>query len=152
MLVAVARHPFLVRAPAELGWLHALGDEALNRPGIDEDILGLRPLADLGVALGDVDALDAGLLGKLTPFLARLRLLELETDILGDVDQRLLDEPGHHPRIGAAAGYGGGAAWVLAARRQYGFAQRVIRTRFRAQFRVEVEARPRLDHGVDVKR
>ena len=110
VLAAVRRHPFFVRAPAELGRLQAFRDEAFDRPGVDEDVHRLWLLGALGVALGDVDALDAGLLGQPRPFLARLRLLELEAEIGGDVQQRLLDEPRHHAGIGATAGHGGGAA------------------------------------------
>ena len=57
--VAAGRHGLLVRAPAELGGLQALGDEALDRPGVDEDAARLGLAGALGVALGDVDALDA---------------------------------------------------------------------------------------------
>ena len=150
--MAVLRHPLLMGAPAEFGRLHAFGQEALHRPGVDEHVHRLRLLGALGVALGDVDAFDAGLLGKLAPFLARLRLLELEADVLGDIEQRLLDEPGHHAGIGAAAGHRGDAAGLAAARGQHGLAQRIVGARLRTQFGVEVEARPGLDHGVDVER
>ena len=152
VLAAVRRHPFLVRAPAELGRLHALRQEALDRPGVDEDVHRLRALGALGVALGDVDALDADLLGEPAPVLAGLRLAELELEIARDVEQRLLDEPRHHARIGAAAGDRRRAARLAAPRRQHGFAQRIVRARLRPELGVEVEARPRLDHGVDVER
>ena len=69
----VGGRPFLVRAPAELGRLHALGEEALDRPGVDEDVARLRALGALGVALGDVDAFDAEPLRQPAPVLARLR-------------------------------------------------------------------------------
>ncbi len=57
--VAVRRQRLLVRAPAELGGLQALRDEALDRPGVDELAARLGVARALGVALGDVDALDA---------------------------------------------------------------------------------------------
>ena len=63
----------LVRAPAELGRLQALGDEALDRPGVDEDVPRLRLPGALRVALGDVDALDAERLGEPRPVLAASR-------------------------------------------------------------------------------
>ena len=141
-----------MRAPAEFGRLQALGDEALHRPGIDEGVHRLRLLGALGVALGDMDALDAGLLGEPAPLLAGLRLLELEADVAGDIEQRLLDEPGHHPRIGAAAADRGRAARLLAARGEDGLAQGVVRARLGTELGIEVEADPGLHHGVDVER
>src|SRR5882724_2313004 len=66
---AIIRHPRLMRAPAEFGRLHALGNKALHRPGVDEDVHRLRLLRALGVAFGDVDALDAELVGELAPAL-----------------------------------------------------------------------------------
>src|SRR5882757_2487842 len=79
-----------MRAPAELGRLQALGDEAFDGPGIDELALRLGIARPLGVALGDVDALHAGALHQATPILAGLRLDEIELELAGDVDQRLL--------------------------------------------------------------
>ena len=110
MRAGVLRHPLLVRAPAELGRLQALRHEAFDRPGVDEHAHGLRVLGALRVALGDVDALHAHALHELRPFIARLRLLVLEADVPGDVEERLLDEPGHHAGIGAAAVHRRGAA------------------------------------------
>src|SRR4029077_13309543 len=101
--------------PAKLGRLQALGNETLHRPCVDENTLWLGLLGALGVALSDMNAFDAGLLGKLAPFFARLRHFEFKADIFGDVEQSLLDEPGHHSRIGAAAGDRGGTPRLLAA-------------------------------------
>src|ERR1700733_649711 len=151
MLEAVLRYSLLVGAPAEFGRLHAFGQEAFHRPGVDEDLDRLRLFGALGVALGDMDAFDAGLLGERAPFLAGLRLLELQPEVGGDVQKRLLDEPRHHAGIGAAAGNRRGAAGSLAARRQHGLAQRIVRARFRPELCIEVEPGPGLDHGVDVK-
>ena len=106
----VLRHPGLVRAPAELGRLHALRHEAFHRPGVDEDAHRLLGLGALRVALGDVDALDADLLHQARPILAALRLVVSQAEIARDVEERLLDEPGHHAGIGAAAGHRRGAA------------------------------------------
>src|SRR5580692_10091251 len=125
MLEAVLRQLLLVRAPAELGRLHPFGEEALDRPGIDEDLDRLRLLGTLGVALGDMDAFDAEALGKLAPVFARLRFLDLQVEIARDIEERLLDEPGHHAGISAAAGDRRGAARRLAARLEHGLAQRV---------------------------
>ena len=41
------------------------------------------------------------------PVLFALRLRSLVAEILGEIDERLLDEPGHHAGIGAATGDGG---------------------------------------------
>ncbi len=70
VLLGVLRHPLFVRAPAEFGRLQAFGDEAFDRPGVPEDVERLRMLGALGVALGDVDALDADLLHQLRPAFA----------------------------------------------------------------------------------
>ena len=59
MEARVGGRPFLMRAPAEFRRLHALGQKALDRPGVDEDIARLRMFGALRVALGDMHALDA---------------------------------------------------------------------------------------------
>src|ERR1700733_13862264 len=133
MLEAVLRHPLLMGAPAEFGRLHAFRKEAFDRPGIDEDFARLWLPGALGFGFGGGEAPDAGLLGELAPVLARLRLLEFEAEITGNVEKRLLDEPRHHAGIGAAAGYRRGAARALAALCQYGLAERVIRACFRTE-------------------
>ena len=152
MGAAVIRHPFFVRAPAELGRLQAFGNKTFHRPGVDEHVHWLRPLRALGVAFGDMDALDAELVGKLTPAFAALRLVDFRVGVAGDVEQRLLDEPGHHSGIGAAGGDRGRAAGILVLGRQQRLAQRVVRALFGAGILVEVEAEPGLDDGVDVER
>ncbi len=139
-------------APAELGRLHAFGDETLHRPGVDEHVHRLRLLGALGVALGDMDALDAELHGKLAPAFAALRLVDRRAGVAGDVDQRLLDEPGHHAGIGAAGGDRGGAARAFASRFEQRLAQRIVRAFFCAHALVEIEAGPRFDDGVDIER
>src|SRR6201996_5233785 len=106
----VVRHPGFMGAPAELGRLHALGDEAFHRPGVDEYVDRLWLLRALGVSFGDVDALDAELGGELAPAFPALRLVERRVGVAGDVEQRLLDEPGYHAGIGAAGGDGGRSA------------------------------------------
>src|SRR5581483_12473463 len=87
------------------GRLHAFGEEALDRPRIDEGPELLRRAGVLRVALGEVDTLDAKVAGELRPAVPRRRLDEIRhVDVADEVDQRLLDEPRHHSRIGAAAG------------------------------------------------
>jgi hypothetical protein len=89
----------------------------------------LRLLRALRVALGDVDALDAELRASACaqPSRSRSRLGEVgRPSVGGEVDQRLLDEPGHHAGIGAAAGDGGGAAGIRAFSVAHGLAQRVV--------------------------
>ena len=97
-------------------------------------------------------ALDAEALRETRPFLFALRLGALVAKILGEIDERLLDEPGDHARIGAAAGDGGRAARILAPFREHRLAQGVIGARVIAERLVVIEARPRLDDGVDVER
>ena len=140
-------------APAEFGRLQAFGNEALDGPGVPEGFHRLRILGALGVALGDVDALHAGLLHQLGPAFAIVGggLLKLHAEILGEIDQRLLDEPGDHAGVGAAAGDGRGATGMLADFLTHGFAQRVVGARRIVGLGVEVEAEPGLYHGVDVR-
>ena len=148
---AVRRHLLFVRAPAQLRGLQAFGAKALDRPGIDEHAARLRIARALGVALGDVDAFDAGTLHQPRPVLARLRLVEGEAEFGGDVEQRLLDEPRHHSGIGAAAAHGGDAARPAAAQIEQAFAQRVVRARRDRQIAIGIKSRPWLDHGIDVE-
>ena len=91
--MAAGRQRLFVRAPAELGGLHPFGDEALDRPGVDEFAARLGIARALSVALGDVDALDTGALHQSRPILARLRLGEFDLEVARDVEQRLLDHP-----------------------------------------------------------
>ena len=148
----VLRHPFFVGAPAELGRLHALGDEALDRPGIDELAHGLGGLGALGVALGDMNALDACIHHQPGPFLLRFGLFEGQAEIGGQVQQGLLHEPGHHARIGPAAGHRGRPARLLAPRLEQLLAQIIVGAAFGAFLRVEIEAGPGLHDRVDIER
>ena len=70
---------------------------------------------------------------------------------VGDVEQRLLDEPRHHAGIGAAAAHGGDAARPPAAQIEQAFAQRIVRALRDRPVAVGIEAGPRLDHGIDVE-
>ena len=151
MEAGVGGRPFLVRAPAEFGRLHPLGQEALDRPGVDEDVARLGLPRALGVALGDMHALDPEALGEAGPFVLRLRLGRLVAEIVGKMDERLLDEPGDHAGIGAAARDGGRSARIFAALLHHRLAQRVVGARLVAERLVIVEARPRLDDRVDVE-
>src|SRR5262249_50040338 len=147
---AVGRHGLLMGAPPEFGRLQALRHEAFDRPGVDEDAAGLRIARALRIALGDVDALDAGALHQARPVFARLRLAG-DAEVARHVDERLLDHPRHHAGVGAAAAHRGVAARPAPAQVEHAFAQRVVRTRSDRAGAVGVEAGPRLDHGVDVE-
>ena len=149
---AIVRHPCLMGAPAEFGRLHALGNKTLHRPGVHEHVHRLRLLGALGVALGDMDAFDAELVGELAPAFATLRLVERRVGVAGDVEQRLLDEPRHHAGIGAAGGDRGGAAGALVLGGQQRLAQRVVRAFLGAHVLIEIEAKPWLHDGVDIER
>src|SRR5262249_59300570 len=106
--------------------LQPLGAETLDRPGVDENPARLRVARALGVALGNVDALDAGTMHQPRPVVTRLGLIELQTKLSGDVEQRLLDEPRHHAGIGPAAAHGGDAAPPPPAQIEQAFAQRLV--------------------------
>ena len=152
-IVAVAdrRHPLLVRAPAKLGGLQALGAEALDRPGVDEHAARFRVACALGVAFGDVDALDAHALHQAGPLIAGLRLRCDQANVARDVEQRLLDHPGHHARIGTAAAHGRHPAGAAAAHVEHALAQRIVRALRDRGLGVGVEAGPGLADRVDVE-
>ena len=139
-------------APAEFGGLHALGHETLHRPGVDEHLHRLRLLRALSIAFGDMDALDAKLVGELAPALPALRLVVGRVGVAGDVEQRLFDKPGHHAGIGPTGGDGGGAARALVLGREQRLTKRVIRALFGTDIAVEVKAEPGFDDSVDVER
>ncbi len=82
---AIIRHPCFMGAPAELRRLHALGDEAFHRPGVDEYVDRLWLLRALGVSFGDMNALDAELVGELAPAFPALRLVKWRMGVAGDV-------------------------------------------------------------------
>ena len=106
----------------------------------------------LRVAFGDVHALDAEALRERRPFLARFRLGRAVVEIMGEIDQRALDEPGDHAGVGAAAGDGRHAAGIGPPFSEHAFAQRIVGARLVAEIRVEVKARPRLDDRIDIER
>ncbi len=68
------------------------------------------------------------------------------------IDERLLDEPRHHARIGAAARDRRRPARIFPPLGEHGFAQCVVGTLFVGDRLVEIEADPGLDDGVDVER
>ena len=150
MPVRVGWHCFLVRAPTELGRLQTFGAESFDRPGVDEYIARLGVARALGVALGDMNALDPGALHQPRPVGAGLGLVECKTDRGGDVEQRLLDHPGHHAGIGAAAAHRGDAAGTAAAHVEHAFAQCVIRALRDRGLGVGVEAGPWFADRIDV--
>ncbi len=109
-------------APAEFGRLIAFAHEAIDRPGVDEFARLLGHRGDLGVALGDMDRLDAQILSQRRPALAVRRDRGLAAGIGGDLEQSFLDEMRHEPRIGAMGQHGGRTAGELAAQGARGFA------------------------------
>ena len=124
--------------------------EALDRPGVDELAARLGVAGALGVALGDVDALDADALHQPAHSSRVFGSAGRDAGVAGDVEQRLLDEPGHHAGVGAAAVHSGHAARPAAAEVQHALAERVVRALRQRDLGVIVEARPRLGDGVDV--
>ena len=149
--LAVGRQRLLVRAPAHLGGLAALGNEAVDRPGVDELAHLLRPGRDLRVALGDVDHLDAQALGELAPALARGRHRRLHAGVARQVYQRLLGEVRDEARIGAMGDHGRRAALVARLELHHRVAQRVVRTARDRQVGIRIAAGPRLDARVEVE-
>src|SRR3984893_13228722 len=78
-------HMFFMRSPADFGGLETLRDKALDRPGIDENATRLRRRRALGIAFGDVDTLDAGLLREPRPVLACRRRKRVDAAIGCDI-------------------------------------------------------------------
>ena len=149
--MAVRRELVLVRAPAELGRLAALADEAVDRPGVDELVRLLAQLRELGIALGDVHRADAEIAHQPRPVGLRLRRLVPETRIAGHVEERLLEELRDEAGIGALGDHGGRAAAELALHRERALAQRVVGALAGRERVVEIGARPGLDAGVEVE-
>ena len=105
--------------------------------------------AHLRVALGDMDALDAERLHQRRPFAARLGV-GFGPEVFGQTQKRGLDEPAHHAGVRPAAGHGGRPAGIGRLFVPHLLAQGIVGAR-RIILGIEVEARPRLDHGVDVE-
>ena len=140
-----------VRAPSEFARLRALADEALDRPGVHEDIAGLGGLGDLRVALGDVNAFHAECLCQQGPIFTRFGLCPADFQIRFEIEQSLFDKPRHHAGVGTAAGYRRRAGPQCALEVKHLLAHRVVGPLALRHLGVVVEARPRLDDGVDIE-
>ena len=138
-------------APAHLGGLAALRDEAVDRPGVDElaDLLGLP--GDLGVALGDMDHAHAEVACQLAPALPSGGLHRAQAGVLGEVDQRLLHEMRDQAGVGAVGDHRRRPAAVLRHQLQHVLAQRIVGAQRHRQAGVGIAARPGLDAGVDIE-
>ena len=152
MALAVARKVALMRSPPHLSRLRALAHEAVDRPGVHELAGLLGDVGELGIALGDVHHLDAQPPRQLAPFGARGGCGGLDPGIGGDVNQRLLHEVRHQPRVGAVGEHRGGRARVARAQRERLLAQNVIGAAAGRHRGIGVAPRPRLDAGVEVHR
>gem|GEM_PF-3602427 len=108
----------------------------------------------MSIAFGDVDTPDAGFFHQFRPAVAIIgcRFGEIELQFSRKIDERFLDEPRDHARIGAAAGNRGRATGILALFSAHRFAQRIIGARGIVSFFIEIEAEPGFHHGVDIKR
>ena len=148
---AIRREMALMAAPTQLGRLHALSDEAVDRPGVDELARLLGKRGNLGVALGDVDHFDAELRRKRGPFGARLGRGD-GAHRLGDVEERGLDEMRDEARVGAVRQHRRRPARPGLAQRQGVLAQGIVGARRRQQPAVGIAARPGLDAGVEIER
>ena len=143
------RHVFFMRTPAEFGGLETFRDKTLNRPGVDENAARLCRRRALGVAFGDMNAFDTRVACEPRPILARRGIPGVDPAIGSNIQKRLLDEPGDHARVGAAARYRRGAIPKRAAQIEDLFAQSIIRPLRHRQPRIGVKSRPRLGDCVD---
>ena len=153
VLAPVAREVPLVRAPAELGRLAAFAHEAVHRPGVDELARHFRPVRNLGVALGDVDHLDAECLRRGSPSRRgssgrRLRGRCPAAMSSSACFTKCETRPGLAPCVMTAVG----PLRPALAQLEHFLPQRVVRAPARRDVRVRVTARPRLDAGVEVQR
>lgn len=112
MVAGGFRLPGLAGAPTEFGRLQTFRHETVDRPSVAEDIHRMRDQGALGVALGDMDALDADRLHQPGPLLAASGRRVGDAHVAGEVLERHLDEPGDHAGVGTAAGDGGGATGI----------------------------------------
>ena len=141
-----------MRAPAQLRRLAALTDEAVDRPGVHELARPLAEVRHLGVALGDVDRLDAEALRQRGPALARGGRQARLADVARDGQQRLLDEMRDQTWIGAMRQHRGRPARQRAGQLEHGFAQRVVGALRGGERRIGVAAGPGFDAGVEIQR
>src|SRR5262249_62264964 len=130
----------------------AFGDNRLYRSGIDELVARVWRVCTLRVPLGDVDAFDAGPLHQASPILPGRRFNEIELQILGDVDQPLLDHPRHHAGVCSAAAHRGNPTGPATTEVKYALAQGIIRPLRKRAGAVHIKPGPGLDDGIDVER
>lgn len=151
--MSIGGFPFLVSPPAQLGGLIvALGNEAVNGPGIPELSLGPPSRSGLGVSLCDVNALDSKVHHKESPFLLCLGLrFQREGDVLCKVEECLFGEPADHARVGPAAGDSSRFKALFANFLEEGLSEAVVASLFEVDFFVGVEALPFLLDCVDVE-
>jgi hypothetical protein len=152
MLVGVERQALLMGAPAELGGLQPLADEAGDAPGVDELAGLLRLAGHLRVMLGNVNDLEADFHRQPCPLLARLRLLGVLEVLLRHFQERCLDEVADEAGIGPHGQQRGGRALrPFLGRLERRVAQEVVAALMRGNLRVVVVAGPRLDAGVEIE-
>src|SRR5688572_13687273 len=96
VLASDGRQMLFMRSPAELGGLKALRDEAIHRPCIPKCIDRFWLPGPLGIALGDVNALNSKGLHQPPPAFAGTGDIGLPASVPGDVEQGLLDKPRDH--------------------------------------------------------
>src|SRR6185312_7538930 len=101
MPLAVAGKIPLVSSPAHLAGLRPLAHETVDGPGVDELAGLLGSARNLGIALGDVNDFDAELTRELAPLDPGGGLTGIHLGVGGNIEQRLLHEVRHEPRVGA---------------------------------------------------
>ena len=138
-----------MRAPPQLSGLEPFGDKTLNRPSVHKNTAGARRFAGLRVTLCDVHALNAKRLHQPGPASAVRRCGDLAARIPGQGHQAGFHKPRHHPGVRATARHGGAPARICGLLIAHRLAQRVIGAGG-VVFGVKIEARPWLNHGVDI--
>src|SRR6185437_7352838 len=141
-----------VRSPAHLAGLRALAHEPVDGPGVDELAGLLGHARDLGVALRDVNDLDAQLARELAPFAAGSGLAGVHLRVGGDIEQRLLDEMRYEPRVGAVREHRGRRPRIARTQSQRFLPQSIVGAASGGDSGVGITARPGLDARVEVHR
>ena len=142
-----------MRAPAELGRLAALADEAVDRPGVDELARLLRRRRPTWVSRSAmwID-LDAEVAAPAPPSPPRVAGAAVSTPVSRAMSSSAcLTKCETRPGIGAMRQHRGRAA-AEPAQRQRALAQRVVGALRRRQRRIGIAAGPGLDAGVEIER
>ncbi len=108
MRVRIGWHPLFVCTPTQFGWRNTFFIETFHRPRVAELVGFFWNVADLGVALGNVNHFGASELCKHVELFCIQRRLQrtcatagfaIKKQLVGDVDKRLFHQVADHARV-----------------------------------------------------